>query len=89
MSPKLVFNTVPEYGFKMLAWQQKGIIIDGERLSHLHFADDIVILSDNLGDAKNMVQELKYDCVSKNRIDYKLSKNKDDDKYGLQRTNTD
>lgn len=57
MSPKL-FITVLEHAFKMLAWQQKGIVIDGERLNHLRFADDIVIVSDSLGEIKDMLQEL-------------------------------
>ncbi|XP_030765246.1 uncharacterized protein LOC115889402 [Sitophilus oryzae] len=57
ISPEL-FITVLEHAFKMLAWQQKGIVIDGERLNHLRFADDIVIVSDSLGEIKDMLQEL-------------------------------
>lgn len=58
LSPKL-FITVLEYALKRLEWENKGISIDGERLNHLRFADDIVLISDNLGEAAIMIQELK------------------------------
>lgn len=35
------------------------MIIDGERLNNLRFADDIVLMSDNLGEAKEMLEELQ------------------------------
>lgn len=58
MSPKL-FNVVLEYAFKNLNWDTKGVRIDGEQLHHLRFADDIVLIADNLEDAKNMLIDLK------------------------------
>lgn len=41
----------------MLEWQNKGIKIDGEYLSNLRFADDIVIIADDLWKAKKMTME--------------------------------
>ena len=58
LSPKL-FITVLEYAFKRMNLNGKGINIDGERLSHLCFADDVVLIADNFADIKDMVQELQ------------------------------
>ena len=43
-SPKL-FTACLERAFQQLDWPEKGIRIDGEYLSHLRFADDIIIFS--------------------------------------------
>lgn len=40
-------------------WIDKAINIDDEYLHHLRFADDIVITTDNLGDAQEMLEDLK------------------------------
>lgn len=37
--------------------QQKEIPIDGEILNHLRFADDIVIVSDTLAEAHDLLKE--------------------------------
>lgn len=58
MSPKL-FTAVLEHALKQLNWQNKGINIDGEYLHHLRFADDVVITTDNLGEAQEMLEELR------------------------------
>ena len=42
ISPKL-FMTTLESILRMLNWENKGVKIDGEFLSHLRFADDIFI----------------------------------------------
>ncbi len=57
ISPKL-FTATLEGTFKTLDWTEKGININGEHLSHLRFADDIVIISDNLNELEKMLQEL-------------------------------
>lgn len=62
MSPKL-FTAVLEYAFKRLKWEEKGINIDGKRLTNLRFADDIVLTADNLGDTRAMLQELQQVCA--------------------------
>lgn len=58
ISPKL-FTTVLEYAFKEINWDRKGINIDGEYLSHLRFADDIVITTDSFSEAQQMLTEIK------------------------------
>jgi len=58
ISPKL-FITVLEYVFKKLDWDQKSLKIDGQSVSNLRFADDIILLADNLEDIRIMLQELQ------------------------------
>ena len=53
ISPKL-FTLALEDVFKNLAWQQKGVNIDGRFLNHLRFADDIMILSTDGEELGNM-----------------------------------
>lgn len=62
MSPKL-FITVLEHAFKKLDWDARGITIDGQNLNHLSFADDIVLVADNLGEIKQMLHELSHACA--------------------------
>ena len=38
--------------------QKKGITINGEKLNHLRFADDIIIIADAVKDVEVMLQEL-------------------------------
>lgn len=45
--------------FKMLNWESKGIINDGERLNHLRLALDMVLRTDDLQEAKDMLEELQ------------------------------
>lgn len=56
-SPKF-FTACLESIFKTFDWSSKGININGENMSHLRFADDIVIISHNLNDLEIMLQEL-------------------------------
>ncbi|XP_030850228.1 uncharacterized protein LOC590229 [Strongylocentrotus purpuratus] len=56
-SPKF-FTACLESIFKTLDWSSKGININGENMSHLRFADDIVITSHNLNDLEIMLQAL-------------------------------
>lgn len=57
ISPKL-FTAVLEYAMKQLPWENRGVNIDGEKLTHLRFADDIVLITDNIGEAKQMIEEI-------------------------------
>ncbi|KAL0872137.1 hypothetical protein ABMA27_004554 [Loxostege sticticalis] len=61
ISPKL-FTAALENVFRKLDWSDKGISIDGERLNNLRFADDIVLISDNVDDMLNagMATTRKY-----------------------------
>lgn len=57
LSPK-IFCAVLESIFQNLNWSGKGLNIDGEMLSHLRFADDIIIISDDPTELECMVNEL-------------------------------
>lgn len=39
-------------------WSNKGIMINGRRLNHLCYANDIVIITDNPEDLKTMLEKL-------------------------------
>lgn len=58
ISPKL-FTTLLEYMFKRIKIENYGININGEKLSHLRFADDLVLVADGFGKAKDMLMELE------------------------------
>lgn len=58
ISPKLFTNCL-EDSFKLLNWDTLGININGERLNNLRFADDIVLISDNMEDIKKMTKDLR------------------------------
>lgn len=58
LSPKLFTNAI-EHTFKNLDWELKGININGEMLSHLRYADDIVIFAETHEEISNMLQEVK------------------------------
>jgi hypothetical protein len=47
ISPKLFTNAMEDM-FKTLNWKGRGININGEYISHLRFADDIVIMAETL-----------------------------------------
>lgn len=57
ISPKL-FTLALEDVFKNLKWENKGIKIDGTYLNNLRFADDIVLISDDIKEIESMLQEL-------------------------------
>ena len=57
ISPKL-FTAVLEDIMRKMDWRDKGINIDGERLNHLRFADDIIITSSNAEEMEMMMREL-------------------------------
>ena len=57
ISPKL-FTAVLEDVFRSLDWKEEGISINGERLSHLRFADDVVVVAETMGDLERMINDL-------------------------------
>ncbi|CAH2092277.1 unnamed protein product [Euphydryas editha] len=57
ISPKL-FTAALEDVFKLMEWKGRGININGEHLSHLRFADDIVILAESLEELGIMLSDL-------------------------------
>ena len=44
--------------FRRLIWENRGLKIDGEYLSHLRFADDILICVNTPHELQQMLQEL-------------------------------
>lgn len=57
LSPKL-FVAVLESIFRSLDWDEVGLKIHGRFLSHLRFADDIVLLSENVEELQYMFESL-------------------------------
>ncbi|XP_046976516.1 uncharacterized protein LOC124542632 [Vanessa cardui] len=57
ISPKLFTNEMEDM-FKTLNWKGRGININGEYISHLRFADDIVIVAETLQDLQQMLNDL-------------------------------
>lgn len=64
ISPKL-FTACLEHIFKDINWEDKGINVNGEKLNHLRFADDIVIIANNFNEMESMLQDL--DIASRKR----------------------
>ena len=57
ISPKLFTNALEDI-FKTLDWVGMGVNINGEYLSHLRFADDIVIVADSRDHLQKMLRDL-------------------------------
>lgn len=57
ISPKL-FTSALEDVFKLLNWHGYGININGEYITHLRFADDIVIMAESMDDLGTMLRDL-------------------------------
>ena len=55
--PKL-FTAALESLFRRLTWDTRGVKIDGAYLSHLRFADDILICANTPYELQQMLQEL-------------------------------
>ncbi|CAG4999976.1 unnamed protein product [Parnassius apollo] len=73
ISPKL-FTAALEDVFKLLDWKGYGININGEYITHLRFADDIVLMAESLQDLSTMLNDLNG--VSQ-RIGLKIKMNMD------------
>ncbi|CAK1577928.1 unnamed protein product [Parnassius mnemosyne] len=72
ISPKL-FTAALEDVFKFLDWKGYGININGEYITHLRFADDIVLMAESLEDLSTMLNDLN--SVSQ-RIGLKMNMDK-------------
>lgn len=62
ISPKLFTLTLEDI-FKKLNWEHLGINIDGKKLNHLRFADDIVLISESEADLQQMISELNSESL--------------------------
>ncbi|CAH2264384.1 jg18443 [Pararge aegeria aegeria] len=58
ISPKL-FTAALEDVFKLLDWNGLGININGEYITQLRFAEDVVIMAETLGDLNTMLNYLR------------------------------
>ncbi|CAG4942909.1 unnamed protein product [Parnassius apollo] len=72
ISPKL-FTAALEDVFKLLDWKGYGININGEYITHLRFADDIVIMAESLEDLSIMLNDLNS---ASQRIGLKMNMDK-------------
>ena len=57
LSP-IIFNATLEQIFRNLNWEGRGINVNGNFLSNLRFADDIVLVSETVDGLQLMVEEL-------------------------------
>ena len=57
ISPKL-FTATLENAFKLLEWKGFGINVNGEYITHLRFADDIVVMANSMEDLSTMLEGL-------------------------------
>ena len=57
ISPKL-FTAALESIFRELTWETRGLKTNGEYLSHLRFADDILVCANAPRELQQMLQEL-------------------------------
>lgn len=57
ISPKL-FTLAMEDVFKKLDWSEYGINVNGKKLNHLRFADDVVLITDTFEGIQAMVNQL-------------------------------
>lgn len=57
LSPK-IFNAVLENIFRQINWDDLGININGEKLHHLRFADDLILFAEDPVTLQTMLQQL-------------------------------
>nr|ADI61818.1 endonuclease-reverse transcriptase [Bombyx mori] len=72
ISPKLFTNALEDM-FKTLDWKKMGININGQYISHLRFADDIVLMAESLQDLQQMLNGL---ADSSRRIGLRMNMDK-------------
>jgi hypothetical protein len=58
LSPK-IFTAVLETVFRRLNWEEHGLNINGTKLNHLRFADDLILLTDDPAELQSMLTELE------------------------------
>ncbi|KAK6750028.1 hypothetical protein RB195_002180 [Necator americanus] len=47
---------------RKLEWDDIGVKVDGRQLHHLHFADDIVLITPSVSQAERMLTEFDETC---------------------------
>ena len=58
ISPKLFTACLQDAIINKINWEDKGINIDGEHLSHLIFADDIVLVAKSTEELESMLNDI-------------------------------
>ncbi|KAK6761846.1 hypothetical protein RB195_022798 [Necator americanus] len=61
ISPK-IFTATLETALRKLEWDDVGVKVDGRQLYHLRFADDIVLITPSISQAKRMPTEFDETC---------------------------
>src|SRR5271156_2729767 len=72
ISPKM-FNAGLEEVFRRLQWDTVGLRVNGENISHLRFADDIVLISSNPEEVQEMINQLNEES---NKLGMKMNMKK-------------
>ncbi|CAG9793426.1 unnamed protein product [Diatraea saccharalis] len=62
LSPK-IFIAVLECIFRNLNWEKKGISLEGCKLNHLRFADDIVLMAETAKELEELIQQLNNEST--------------------------
>ncbi len=60
-----LFTAALERIFRRLIWETRGLKIDGEYLSHLRFADDILICTNTPHEPQQILQEIADESDNK------------------------
>ncbi|CAB3228197.1 unnamed protein product [Arctia plantaginis] len=63
VSPKL-FTAVLEMIFRNLEWEDIGLNINGQKLNHLRFADDLILFSEDSRRLERMLQQLAEESAT-------------------------
>lgn len=69
-----IFNSVLEYAFRKLNWEEKEINLNGKRLTNLKFAD-VVLFGRNNRDIVEMIEKVATEC-EKTGLKMNVSKTK-------------
>ena len=72
ISPKL-FNAGLEDVFQRLEWETVGLRVNGENISHLRFADDIVLIGNTSSELQTMINQLNEES---NKLGMKMNMKK-------------
>ena len=58
ISPRLFTGCLQNAILDKINWEERGIIIDGERLAHLEFADDIIMVAHTRQELEQMLNDI-------------------------------
>ena len=65
-----MFNAGLEDVFQRLEWEAVGLRINGENISHLRFADDIVLIGNTSSELQTMINQLNEES---NKLGMKMN----------------